>query len=132
MKREDIFMKFALSLRELSKCEDKKVAAVITDKEMTQVYSIGLNGGPKRGIDCLCKLGEKYSCIHSEAQAIAKNTSTDEDKIMFCTFSPCVTCAALIINTGFSKVYYYEKYKSDEGLNLLKTAGIPTIQLDYI
>ena len=118
------FMQFAISLKDLSKCEDKHVAAIITDKNLTQVYSIGINGGPKKGFNCLCKLGQKYSCIHAEAQAIAKNTSTDTDKVMFCTFSPCVTCAALIVNTGFSRVYYNEEYKHDDGLKILRDAGI--------
>ena len=108
LKRARIFSTFAKELASLSKCTQKKVAAVITDKDMTQVYSIGINGGPVGGIDCMCELGGKYGCVHAEINALVKCMSNDKDKVMFVTLSPCVSCAAAIINApgGFSTVYY--------------------------
>lgn len=122
--KEKVFMDFALELTKLSKCEQRGVAAIITDSKLHQVYSIGLNGGPTAGIDCLCTLGGKETCIHAETQAIAKCMSRDTDKIMFTTLSPCVTCAALIINNGISSVYYSVDWKDNPGLKLLRAAGI--------
>ena len=129
--RVKLFANFAKELAALSKCTERKVAAVITDKDMTQVYSIGVNGGPKGLLDCMCGLGEKYSCVHAEINALVKCTSTDKDKVMFVTLSPCVACAAAIINApgGFSTVYYMEEWKSTEGIKLLKQAGIKVIHL---
>lgn len=125
-----VFRDFVMNLAKLSKCTDKGVAAIITDKEGTQVYSIGINGGPKHGADCLCKLGGKYTCVHAEANALAKCTVADPSKVFICSFSPCVTCAALIVNSGASAVYYVEKYKDDAGLKVLRDAGIEAMCID--
>lgn len=124
--RLEVFRDFVMNLANLSKCTDKGVAAIITDKDGTQVYSIGINGGPRHGIDCLCKLGGKYTCVHAEANAIAKCTVADTQKVFICSFSPCVTCAALIVNSGASAVYYVDQYKDYAGLKILQQAGIAT------
>ena len=123
------YARFVLDLCDLSKCEQKGVAAIAVSGDLQQVYSIGINGGPKGGLDCLCSLGGKYTCIHAEANCIAKCTSTDKDKIMICSFSPCVTCASLIVNGGFKSVYYLEAYKDLTGLEILRNAGIHVEQL---
>lgn len=126
-----VFANFAHELAQLSKCEERKVAAIITDKAMTQVYSIGVNGGPKGLVDCMCKLGGKYGCVHAEINALVKCHSDAPDKVMFVTLSPCIACAAAIINApgGFSTVYYLEEWKDNAGIGLLKSAGINVISL---
>ena len=119
-----VLSRFVEDLATLSKCEDKKVAAIITNNDGSQVYSIGINGGPRRGPQCLCHLGGKYTCIHAEANAIAKDKSTDENKAMFITMGPCPTCAALIANSGITQVYYLEEWKDCTGLTLLQQLGV--------
>ena len=129
--RAQVFMNFTKELSTLSKCEERGVAAVITDKELTQIYSIGINGGPKGLQDCLCRIDGKYGCLHAEQNALIKCLSDAQDKVMFVTLAPCKQCAAAIINApgGFSRVYYHEDWKEDTGLKLLKTAGIQVIKL---
>lgn len=124
--RKQVFKNFTNDLASLSKCTERRVAAIITDKKMSQVYSIGLNGGPVGLADCLCVLDGKYGCIHAEINALVKCTSTELDKVMFVTLAPCKQCATAIINApgGFSKVYYFEEWKEDYGIQLLKAAGI--------
>lgn len=131
MNRLAVFKRFAEDLATLSKCNERHVAAVITDKDLTQVYSIGLNGGPKGLVDCMCAIDGKYGCIHAEINALVKCTNTDSDKVMFVTLSPCKQCAAAIINApgGFSAVYYVEQWKDTTGIELLKAAGIKVQQL---
>ena len=131
MNRLTVFKRFAEDLATLSKCNERHVAAVITDKDLTQVYSIGLNGGPKGLVDCMCAIDGKYGCIHAEINALVKCTSTDSDKVMFVTLSPCKQCAAALINApgGFSAVYYIEQWKDTTGIELLKAAGIKVQQL---
>lgn len=126
-----ILADFTRNLASLSKCTERKVAAVITNKDMTQVYSIGVNGGPRGLMDCMCALGGKYGCIHAEINALIKCRSDTEDKVMFVTLSPCVACAAAIINApgSFSAVYYMEEWKDTSGIELLKAAGIKVQQL---
>ena len=125
------FAVFAMSLAKQSKCREKQVAAIITDKDMSQVYSIGINGGPKGLVDCMCGMGGKYGCIHAEINALIKCRSDARDKVLFVTLSPCVACAAAIINApgSFSTVYYIEAWKNTEGIRLLKQAGIKVIQI---
>ena len=128
MTRLQVFADFVDNLSKLSKCKEKQVAAVITDKDMTQVYSIGLNGGARGLDDCLCETTGKYGCVHAEINALIKCRSDAADKVMFVTLSPCVACAAAIINApgSFSAVYYLEEWKNDEGLKLLRKSGIKT------
>lgn len=124
--RIEIFKQFTLSLATLSKCTERKVAAIITDTNMTQIYSIGINGGPKGLADCLCIIEGKYGCIHAEINALIKCISTDKEKIMFVSLAPCKQCAAAIINApgGFLSVYYMEDWKDTSGVSLLVEAGI--------
>lgn len=129
-RRTAVLARFTRDLATLSKCEDRHVAALITNADGTQIYSMGINGGPMGGVQCLCSLGEKYTCIHAEANALAKCTSLDENKVMFVTLSPCVTCAALIANSGVKHLFYIEDYKSDLGLNLLRAQGIGVTKID--
>lgn len=129
--RLGVFRDFTIKLSKLSKCTERQVAAVITDKDLSQVYSVGLNGGPKGLVDCMCLIDGKYGCIHAEINALIKCRSDAEDKVMIVTLSPCKQCAAAIINApgSFSAVYYVEKWKDDAGIKLLKSAGIRTEQL---
>jgi len=129
--RKQVFKNFTNDLASLSKCTERHVAAIITDKKMTQVYSIGLNGGPVGLADCLCVLDGKYGCIHAEINALVKCRSDALDKVMFVTLSPCVACAAAIINApgSFSAVYYFEEWKNTEGIKLLKQANIKVVMI---
>lgn len=128
--RISVFRRFVEDLASLSKCTDKQVAAIIIDSEATQVYSIGINGGPRGGLDCLCSLGGKYTCAHAEANAIAKCKVDCTGATMICTMSPCVTCATLIVNSGITQVYYINKYKDETGPHLLEHAGVNVVWLD--
>lgn len=129
--RLKVFKSFTQDLATLSKCSERHVAAIITDKDMSQVYSIGINGGPKGLVDCMCKIDGKYGCVHAEINALVKCRSDAPDKVMIVTLSPCKQCAAAIINApgGFSAVYYTEAWKDDSGIRLLKAAGIRVEQI---
>ena len=129
--RLKVFKEFTQNLATLSKCQERKVAAIITDKDLTQVYSIGLNGGPKGLTNCLCVVEGKHGCVHAEINCLVKNKCQDTNKVMFVTLAPCKQCAAAIINApgGFSTVYYFEDWKEDTGLKLLRAAGIQVIKI---
>lgn len=129
-KRTMVLARFTKDLATLSKCEDRGVAAIITNADGTQIYSIGINGGPKGGPQCLCHLGEKYTCIHAEANALAKCISEDTDKVMICSLAPCITCAALMANSSIKRVFYLEDYKDNRGISLLSELGIACYKLD--
>lgn len=130
-KRLKVFKSFTKELASLSKCSERGVAAIITDKNLSQVYSIGVNGGPKGLVDCMCNIDGKYGCVHAEINALVKCRSDAQDKIMIVTLSPCKQCAAAIINApgSFSAVYYVDAWKDDSGTKLLKAAGIKVEQI---
>lgn len=70
--------------------------------------------------------------LHAESNAIlkcAKEGSPSEGAYLYVTMSPCPDCAKLIIQSGIKKVYYRDKYRLAEGLDILKRAKIPCIQL---
>lgn len=129
--RLKVFKRFTQDLASLSKCSERHVAAIITDKDLSQVYSIGINGGPKGLVDCMCLIDGKYGCVHAEINALVKCNSVDSDKVMIVTLSPCKQCAAAIINApgGFSAVYYIDEWKDDSGIKLLRAAGIKVEQI---
>lgn len=123
-------IQFVQAQAELSKCKDKKTAAALVSADMTQVYSIGINGGPKGGRDCICDTTSrkvKYSCIHAEMNCLVKNRVIDDTpKIMICTKQPCHICASLIVNscTNIKEVWYSEEYWDKAGIDILHDAGI--------
>lgn len=71
--------------------------------------------------------------LHAESNAIlkcAKEGSSSDGAYLYVTMSPCPDCAKLIIQAGIKKVFFRDKYRLTEGLDILKRAKIPTIQLD--
>lgn len=126
-----LFKRFTQDLAGESKCTERKVAAIITDKHFTQVHSIGINGGAKNLADCLCVVEGKYGCVHAEMNCLNKNTYVGSDKVMFITLAPCKQCAASIINApgGFSTVYYFEDWKDSTGLHMLRAAGVQVVKV---
>lgn len=131
-------LKFALDQRRHSKCTDKKTSAVLISRDCTQIYSIGINGGPMGGRECLCEkctAHAKYTCVHAEMNCLVKNTQIDDEpKILISSKQPCAMCASLIVNakTNIRQVYYNEAYWDGEGLRILRDAGIETIQFDEV
>jgi deoxycytidylate deaminase len=127
----EVFKAFTQQLASLSKCTERRVAAIITNKSLTQVHSIGINGGPKGLADCMCVIDGKYGCIHAEMNALIKDRYNEKAKVMFITLAPCKQCAAAIINApnSFSAVYYFEDWKEDSGIKLLKSAGITVVKI---
>lgn len=127
----EVFKTFTMNLASLSKCEERKVAAIITSSDMSQIYSIGINGGAKRQDDCMCNTEGKYGCVHAEINALIKNRAMDDSKCMFVTLAPCKQCAAAIVNApGFFRVvYYFEDWKCDSGIKILTRAGISVKKL---
>ena len=65
--------------------------------------------------------------LHAEANAItkvAKSGNSSEGATLYVTASPCIECSKLIIQAGIRRVVYSEEYRLDDGLKLLKSAGV--------
>jgi len=123
---ESLIMDFAMSLTRRATCRRAQFSCVVTSEDMTQIYGFGYNG-TARGFshdDCKFDQPGNCQCVHAEQNALIKVRVNDPRKVVFVTGQPCVTCAKLIINSGASKVYYRSAYRSDEGLELFKKAGV--------
>jgi len=122
---ESLIMDFAMSLTRRATCKRAQFGCVITSGDMTQIYGFGYNGTAKGRphSDCTGEQGV-CGCLHSEINALIKVRVNDPHKVVFVTGQPCIMCAKAIINSGASKVYYRSAYRSDEGLELFKSASI--------
>jgi dCMP deaminase len=122
-----------------SNCIKRKVAAIIVKDK--RIISTGYNGTP-RGVkncsdggcprcnsfgesgknlsECVCSHGEENAIVQASYHGISIKDST-----IYTTFSPCLLCTKMILNSGIKEVVYNSEYPMSElSLNLLKEAGI--------
>ena len=118
---------------ENSYCQRRKVGALIVKDKM--IISDGYNGTPS-GFENVCEdennLTKPY-VLHAEANAItkiARSNNSSDGATMYVTASPCIECAKLIIQAGIKRVVYSEHYRLEDGIELLKRAGIEVIYTD--
>ena len=127
----------AVALR--SSCVKRKVAAVIVKDK--RIVSTGYNGTP-RGItncnqggcprcnsmtpsghglqDCICSHAEENAITQAAYHGVAIDLGS-----IYITYSPCLMCAKMIINSGLREVIYNQHYSIAEApLSLLKKAGV--------
>lgn len=106
-------------------------ALIVKDK---MIISDGYNGTPT-GFENICEDEDGHTkayVLHAEANAITKVAKTNQSSdgaILYITASPCIECAKLIIQAGIHRVVYSDKYRCEEGIQLLDRAGVKT---DYI
>lgn len=125
------YLKMAHLWAENSTARKLHVGALIVKDNM--IISDGYNGTPS-GFDNNCEieledgtLKTKEEVLHAEANAItkvAKSTHSCDGATLYCTDSPCIQCAKLIIQAGIRRLVYNREYHHKEGLELLKKAGI--------
>nr|WP_321372799.1 dCMP deaminase family protein [uncultured Bacteroides sp.] len=127
------YIRMANIWAENSYCIRRKVGALIVKDKM--IISDGYNGTPS-GFENICEdeqnLTKPY-VLHAEANAItkiARSNNSSEGATLYVTASPCIECAKLIIQSGIKRVVYSEKYRLEDGINLLKRANIEVVYLD--
>lgn len=125
-------IKMAGEISQLSKCNRKKVGAIIAKDN--NILSFGYNGMPSGFCnDCEEDNKTKWSVLHAESNAIVKvatSTNSSRGSTLYCTLSPCKECSKLIIQAGIVRVVYKEVYEgSTDGLDLMKESGIEIIKI---
>lgn len=125
-RRVQVFLSFAKLISTLSTCGRLQVGTIITDKNFEHVLGIGYNGNAAGEPNtCDSDTPGACGCVHSEVNALIKCGSTDKDKVMFVTTHPCLACSKLIVNSGFSKIFYSNDYRvEDGGRELLNRRGV--------
>ena len=121
------YLRMAQIWAENSYCQRRKVGALVV-KDKT-IISDGYNGTPS-GFPNICENTDNTTfpyVLHAEANAItklARSNNNSDGSTLYVTASPCIECAKLIIQSGIRRVVYAEKYRLEDGIYLLKKAGI--------
>ena len=130
--RDYLYMRMARTWSENSYCVRRKVGAILVKDQM--IISDGYNGTPS-GFENVCETEDNVTkpyVLHAEANAItklARSENNSDGATLYVTASPCIECAKLIIQAGIKRVVYGEKYRLEDGINLLKRANI---EVEYL
>ena len=128
-----LYIRMASIWSENSYCQRRKVGALIVKDKM--IISDGYNGTPS-GFENVCEDDNNVTkpyVLHAEANAItkiARSNNSSDGATMYVTASPCIECAKLIIQAGIKRVVYSEHYRLEDGIELLKRAGIEVVFVD--
>lgn len=126
------YIRMAYIWAENSYCRRRQVGALIVKEKM--IISDGYNGTPA-GFENVCE--DEYNTtkpyvLHAEANAItkiARSNNSSDGATLYVTASPCIECAKLIIQAGIRRVVYSEKYRLEDGIELLRRAGIEVVYI---
>lgn len=136
---DDYFLGIAQVVALRSNCMKRKVAAVIVRDK--RIISTGYNGTPRGVTNCneggcpRCNAFEKSGaaltecyCSHAEENAIvqaAYHGVSIKDGSLYTTFSPCLICTKMIINSGIAEVIFNARYPmGEQSFRLLEQAGV--------
>lgn len=141
---DEYFMGIAKVVASRSNCIKRKVAAVVVKDK--RIISTGYNGTPRGVKNCMeggCPRCNSFSaqgtqldeclCSHAEENAIthaAYHGVSIKDSTIYSTFSPCLMCTKMIINSGIKEVVYSHDYSVGEvSLRLLLEAQVKVRKL---
>ncbi len=132
------FMDITKMVAKRSTCLRRQVGALIVKDK--RILATGYNGAPSglkhcEEVGCIrdkikVPSGQRHELcrgLHAEQNAIiqaAYHGISIKGATMYCTTSPCVICAKMIINAGIKEVIYEEGYDDPLAMELLKEAGV--------
>ena len=136
---DEYFMNIAKVVAMRSNCMKRKIAAIIVKDR--RVISTGYNGTPRGAKNCneggcprcnsMARSGtalDECLCCHGEENAItqaAYHGISLKGSTLYTTFSPCLLCTKMIINSGIVEVVYNQDYPLNErALSLLSECGV--------
>jgi dCMP deaminase len=136
---DEYFMKIAQVAAMRSNCIKRKVGAVIVRDK--RIVSTGYNGTPRGTRNCneggcprcnsLASSGTRLDeclCSHAEENAITQSAyhgTSVKDATLYTTFSPCLMCCKMIINSGIIEVVFSVDYPlNDLSFRLFEEAGV--------
>ncbi|MFC1939807.1 cytidine/deoxycytidylate deaminase family protein [Chloroflexota bacterium] len=135
---DEYFLKIASVVAERSTCRRHHVGAVaVRDK---QILTTGYNGAAAGLKDCLelgclrderdIPSGERHEIcrgIHAEQNVIiqaALHGINLEGSTIYCTHTPCVLCAKMLVNARIKRLVSFGEYNDDSFVDLFREAGI--------
>jgi len=132
---DEYFMKVAVVVASRATCPRRQVGAVVVRDG--NILSTGYNGAVRGATHCIesgCLLEHEHCvrAVHAEANALiqaARHGVCTDRADMYSTTQPCRQCAKLIVNAGITKVVYGSYYGEEQGLELLRSAGVKVVYL---
>jgi len=160
---DEYFLKIASVVAERSTCRRHHIGAVAVRNK--HILATGYNGAPSGLKDCLelgclrdelgIPSGERHEIcrgVHAEQNVIIQATLHGislEGSTVYCTFTPCVLCAKMLVNAKIKRFVTYDSYNSSTAYDsflglkafgdLFKEAGIefeikkrPSSRISYL
>jgi dCMP deaminase len=135
---DEYFLKIASVVAERSTCRRHHMGAIAVRNK--HILTTGYNGAPAGAKDCL-ELGcirdelkipsgtrqEICRAIHAEQNVIIQaglHGVSLEGSTVYCTHTPCVLCAKMLVNAKIARFVSFGKYDDDTFIGLFKEAGI--------
>ena len=135
---DQYFLKIASVVAERSTCRRHHVGAVAVRGK--HILTTGYNGAPAGLKDCLelgclrdernIPSGERHEIcrgIHAEQNVIiqaALHGVSLEGSTIYCTHTPCVLCAKMLVNAKIERFVSFGQYSDDTFIDLFREAGI--------
>jgi dCMP deaminase len=150
---DQYFLKIASVVAERSTCRRHHVGAVAVKNK--HILSTGYNGAAAGLRDCLelgclrdeqnIPSGERHEIcrgIHAEQNVIVQASLHGvslEGSTIYCTHTPCVLCAKMLVNAKIARFVSFGKYNDESFKELFLEAGIkfdiqdrPPSQIGYL
>ncbi|MDP6647049.1 MAG: cytidine/deoxycytidylate deaminase family protein [Dehalococcoidales bacterium] len=147
------FLKIASVIAERATCRRHSVGAVAVKNK--HILTTGYNGAPAGTKDCLelgclrdalsIPSGERHEIcrgVHAEQNVIiqaALHGVSLEACTIYCTHTPCVLCAKMLVNARIKRFVSFGKYNDESFLSLFRETGIeidikkrPPSQITYL
>ncbi|MEA2055389.1 MAG: cytidine/deoxycytidylate deaminase family protein [Candidatus Thermoplasmatota archaeon] len=135
---DEYFMGMAYLVSKRSTCLRRKVGAILVKDK--HILSTGYNGAPKglrhcSEVGCLREKlgipsGERHEIcrgLHAEQNAIIQAAVfgiSIKDSVLYCTNTPCVVCAKMLINAGVKEIVYSGDYPDELAKRMLEESEI--------
>jgi dCMP deaminase len=135
---DEYFMEMAHVVAKRSTCLRRKVGAILVKDK--HILSTGYNGAPKGLTHCEelgCQReqmgippGERHEIcrgLHAEQNAIIQAAVfgiSIKDSVLYCTNTPCVVCAKMLINAGIKEIVFSGDYPDDLAKKMLAESNI--------
>ena len=138
---DEYFLEIAALVAKRSTCLRRNVGAVIVKDK--RIITTGYNGAPSglkhcEEVGCMREQmkipsGQRHElcrALHAEMNAILQAANygmSVNGGVIYCTTSPCIICAKMIINSGINRVVVEADYPDENAKKILKDANIELI-----
>jgi len=135
---DEYFIDISRLVARRSTCLRRRVGAVLVKDR--NILATGYNGTPSgithcSVVGCLrdqlnVPSGERHELcrgLHAEQNAIiqaAKHGANISGASLYCTNSPCIICAKMLINAGVKRIFYLDGYPDQLAAEMLIEAGV--------